>query len=161
MSKTRRILEPFFNPFWDDFQGFGKVKNKGFVWEGCIFSDYQVFREKVRFDIDFGRVLGRVLGGFWTSKTEKKAFKRDPKRKPKKKHNIDAKILLVMRGRRHGGGPRERRIRTRTWTIKFSTPLHPSVGRGRRILKREALCRQLLWRFRRLGAVQIDVFGGS
>ena len=51
-------------------------------------------------------------------------------------------------------GPGERRIRTRTWTIKFSTPLHPSVGRGRRILKREALCRQLPLRFWRLEAGQ-------
>ena len=96
--------------FWDDIQGFGKVKNKGFVWEGCIVFDFQVFREKVRFGIDFGRVLGRVLEGFWTSKTEKKAFKRDPKRMPKKKHKIDAKIPLVMRGRRHGGGPWKEKI---------------------------------------------------
>ena len=50
-------------------------------------SDYQVFREKVRFGIDFGRVLGRVLGGFWslwTSKKRKKAFKRGSKLKLKK-----------------------------------------------------------------------------
>ena len=26
--------------------------------------DFQAFREKVRFGIDFGRVLGRVWGGF-------------------------------------------------------------------------------------------------
>ena len=80
MSKTRQILESFFDPFWDDIQGFGKVKNKGFVWEGCIFFDFQVFRENIRFGIDFGR----VLGGFWTSKTEKKVFKRGPKTKSKK-----------------------------------------------------------------------------
>ena len=61
VSKTRRILEPFFDPFWDDFQGFGKVKNKGFVWEGCIFSDYQAFREKA----DLASILGGSWGGFW------------------------------------------------------------------------------------------------
>ena len=38
--------------------------------------------------------------------------------------------------------------------LKFSTPLHPSAGRGRRILKREALCRQLPLRFWRLEAGQ-------
>ena len=61
MSKTRQILESFFDPFWDDFQGFGKVKNKGFVWEGCTFFDFQALREKIRFCIDLGRVLGRAL----------------------------------------------------------------------------------------------------
>ena len=80
MSKTRRILEPFFDPFGDDFQGFGKVKNKGFVWEGCIFFDFQVFRKEVRFGIDFGR----VLGGFWMSKTEKKGFQEGSKDDVKK-----------------------------------------------------------------------------
>ena len=45
VSKTRRILEPFFDPFWDDFQGFGKVKNKGFVWEGCIFLIFRRSRK--------------------------------------------------------------------------------------------------------------------
>ena len=66
MSKTRQILEPFFNPFWDDFQGFGKVKNKGFVWEGCIFLIFRRFAK--RSDL----------------KNEKKVFKRGSKSKPKK-----------------------------------------------------------------------------
>ena len=97
MSKTRQILESFFDPFWDDIQGFGKVKNKGFVWEGCIFFDFQVFREKVRFGIDFGRVLGRVLGGFWTSKTEKKGGQEGSKDDVKKQGDKNREILSKPR----------------------------------------------------------------
>ena len=46
-----------------------------------------------------------------------------------------------------------------TTALKSSTPLHPSVGRGRRILKREALCRQLLARFWRLEAAGVGSRG--
>ena len=129
---------------------------------GLHFFDFQVFREKIRFCIDFGRVLGRIWEGFWTSKARKKAFKRGSKSKPKKiksERQTRRKIPRNGRGRRHGGGLRERRIRTRTWTIKFNTPLHPSVGSGRRILKREALCRQLPSRFWRLEAAWVGSRG--
>ena len=70
----------------------------------------------------------------------------------------DRKFCLTGGAGGRGDGLWERRFRPQL------APLHPSVGRGRRILKREALCRQLPSRFWRLEAVWArfqEVCGGS
>ena len=107
-----------------------------------------------RFWEGLGEGFGRVLDVKIDSRGVQEQFIDEAEKKTTKRRASAAKVpglaVGVMGSGKEELGPE--------LALKSNTPLHPSVGRGRRILKREALCRQLPLTFWRLEGGQIRAF---